>query len=85
MTAHITYSITNDRPSTTKLPQHTTVSLVSRDPSFCCDDCMVEINTPLESAWSTKLISVGTVVNRGMFDELEQVIVCAARSVHRFL
>ena len=32
-----------------------------------------------------KLISVDIVVNRGIVDELEQVIDCAARSVIRFL
>ena len=63
----------------------TTVSLVSRVPSFCCDGRTVRINTPIESVWSEKLTSVGIVVNRGIFGELEQVIDCAARSVNRFL
>ena len=62
-----------------------TVSLVSRVPSLCCDGRMVEINTSIESAWSTELIFVGIVVNRAIFGELEQVIVCAARSASRFL
>ena len=85
MTARITCSITNDRPSETELDERTTVSFVSRDPNFCCDDCMVEINTSFESSWSTKVVSVGIVVNRGMFDMLEQVIDSAARSVNRVL
>ena len=46
---------------------------------------MAETNTSLESSWSTKLISVGIVVNRGQLDELELVIDSAARSVNRLL
>ena len=42
-----------------KLHQHTTVSLVSRMTSFCCIRPLIEINTPLESSWSTRLISIG--------------------------
>ena len=60
------------------------VSLVSRDPMFRCSGRTIELNTSLERSWSTRLISVGLVVNRGIFDELEQVIDCAARSVNRF-
>ena len=62
-----------------------TVSLVSHDPSFCCDGRTVEINTSLESSWSTKLISIAFDLNRAMFDELQQVIDFEARSVNRFL
>ena len=46
-----------------------TVSLVSRVTSFFCDGRTIEINTSLESSWSTKLTSVGIAVNRGIFDE----------------
>ena len=53
--------------------------------SFCCRRPLTEINTSLESAWSTKLISVGFSSNRVQLDELDQVIVGAARSVNRFL
>ena len=49
----------------------------------CLD--MVEINTPLESPWSTKLISVIFDYNKAIFDELELVIDSAARSVNRIL
>ena len=63
----------------------TTISLVSRDPSFCCGSRTVEINTPLESVWSTKLIFVAFDCNRAIFDEQEQVIDSEARSVNRFL
>ena len=48
-----------------------TVSLVSRDLSLFCGGRTVAINTPLESAWSKKLISEGIVVNRVQLDELE--------------
>ena len=61
------------------------VSLVSRVPRFRCGGGMVEINTSIESPWSTKLISVDIVVNRGQFDELKQVIDSADRGVNRFL
>ena len=42
-----------------------TVRLVSRVLSFSCDGRTVEINIPLESSWSMKLISVDIIVNRG--------------------
>ena len=45
---------------------------------------MLERNIKLESSFSENLISVGIVVNRGIVDELEQVIICAARSINRF-
>ena len=62
-----------------------TVSLVSRVPSFCCGGHVVEINTPLESARSTELKCVAFDLNRGIFDELDQVIDSAARDINRFL
>ena len=74
---------TTEQPKT-KQKTHT-VSLVSHDPSFCCDGRTVEINTSLESSWSTKLISIAFDLNRAMFDELQQVIDFEARSVNRFL
>ena len=46
---------------------------------------MVELNTSLESSWSTKLKFITFDLNRGIFDELEQVIGFEARSVNRFL
>ena len=49
----------------------TTVSLVSRVPSFCCDGRTVEINRSLESPWSTKLKSITFNPNRAIFDEKE--------------
>ena len=61
------------------------VILVSRDLWFCCGRRMVEMNTSIESAWSTKSISVGFVVNRDQLDELEQVTYIAPRTVNRFL
>ena len=45
-----------------------TVSLVSRVLSFFCDGRVVEINTPLESSWSTKLKSITFDPNRAIFD-----------------
>ena len=57
-----------------------TVSLASHDPSFCCDDRTVKINTSLESSWSTKLKFVTFDLNRGIFDELQYVIDSAAMS-----
>ena len=48
-----------------------TVSLVGREPRFRCDGRMVEINTSLESPWSTKLKSIAFNLNRGHLDELE--------------
>ena len=65
--------------------EESTVSLVCHDPSFCYDGRTVEINTPLESSWSTKLKYISFDFNRGQSDELEQVIYSAARSVNRFL
>ena len=47
-----------------------TVSLVSREPSFCCGGRTVRINMPLESAWSTKLKFITFDRNRGQLDEL---------------
>ena len=69
----------------TWMEQRSTVRLVSRVPSFFCGDRTIEINTSLESAWSTKLISVGIIVNRGRLDEVEQVIDCADSGANRFL
>ena len=66
-------------------PKNHTVSSVSRDPSFRCGGRMVELNTSLESSWSTKLKFITFDLNRGIFDELEQVIGFEARSVNRFL
>ena len=66
-------------------PVVTTVSLVSRVPSFCCDGRTVAINTPFESSWSTKLKFVTFDCNRAIFNELDQVIDSAARSVNRIL
>ena len=51
--------------------QNNTVHFVSRDPSFCCRRSLTEINTSLESAWSTKLKSIAFGLNRGIFDELD--------------
>ena len=49
------------------------------------DGRTAELNTPLESSWSTKLKSITFDPNRAIFDEQEQVIDLAARSVNRFL
>ena len=46
---------------------------------------MMEVDTSFGSTWSAKLTSVGIVVNRYVFDELDEAIACAARSVHRCL
>ena len=62
-----------------------TVSLVSRVLSFFCDGRMVEINTSIESDWSTKLKSITFDLNRVHLDELEQILDSAPRSVNRFL
>ena len=62
-----------------------TVNLGSRRHGFPPGGRLVEINTSLESSWSPILISVGFNLNRAIFDEQEQVIDCAARSVNRFL
>ena len=51
--------------------QNTTVSLVSSHPRFRCSGCTIELNTSLENAWSTKLISVVVSSNRGQLGELE--------------
>ena len=68
-----------------KPEKYRTVSLVSHDPSFCCDGPTEEINASLESSWSTKLKSITFDPNRAIFDEQEQVIDSAARSLNRFL
>ena len=48
-----------------------TVRLVSHDPRFRCRSPLAEINTPLESAWSTKLKFVTFDPSRDQLDELE--------------
>ena len=56
--------------------------MVSRVPNFCCGDCTVRISIPIESSWSTKIKFLIFDLNRGEFDELEQVIDSAAGSVN---
>ena len=49
----------------------TTASLVSRVSRFRCGGRTVEINTSIESAWSTKLKFITFDLNIGIFDELQ--------------
>ena len=49
------------------------------------DGRTVEINTPLENSWSTKLKSITFNLNRGQLDELAQVTDSAARNANWFL
>ena len=62
-----------------------TVNLVSRRHGFFSGGSLVEVNTSLESSWSLILIFAGFNLNRGLLDELEQVIVCAILCRNRFL
>ena len=60
------------------------VSLVGRDPKFCCSRLTTETCTSFESASSMNRILVGLGMSKCVMDELEQVIDCAARSFNRF-
>ena len=46
---------------------------------------MVETNTSFERSWTTKLISVGSVVNGGQFDELRYVLNCGYSRVKKMV
>ena len=62
-----------------------TVNLVSHVHRIFPGGRLVEISTSLETSWSPILISVGSNLNRGELDELEQVIVGAICCRNPFL